>query len=65
MQSDSTTQTGPSAKEVNSAFIGMLDQGLEKQAQDAVNDYIRVKMREDGFGRRIIPPVQITNDELD
>ena len=55
----------PSAREVNAAFVGMIDQGMVKQAQDAVNDYVRVRMREDGFGRRIIPPVQITNDELD
>jgi len=55
----------PTPKQVNNAFINMLDQGLEKQAQDAVNDYIRVRMREDGFHRRILPPVQITNDELD
>lgn len=55
----------PTPKQVNSAFINMLDSGMEKQAQDAVNDYIRVRMREDGFHRRIIPPVQITNDELD
>ncbi|HUU96400.1 MAG TPA: hypothetical protein VM487_11720 [Phycisphaerae bacterium] len=55
----------PTAKEVNGAFLNMLDSGMEKQAQDAVNDYIRVRMREDGFARRILPPVQITNDELD
>lgn len=55
----------PTPKQVNNAFINMLDNGMEKQAQDAVNDYIRVRMREDGFHRRIIPPVQITNDELD
>jgi hypothetical protein len=56
----------PTAKEINSSFINMLETpGLEKQAQDAVNEYTRVRMREDGFGRRIIPPVQITNDELD
>ena len=55
----------PTPKQVNNAFVGMLEQGMEKQAQDAVNDYIRVRMREDGFHRRIIPPVQITNDELD
>lgn len=58
--------TQPSAKEVNGAFLNMLEtQGQEKQAADAVNEYIRVRMREDGFHRRIIPPVQITNDELD
>jgi len=55
----------PTAKEVNGAFLNMLESGMEKQAQDAVNDYIRVRMREDGFARRILPPVQITNDELD
>jgi len=55
----------PSSKQVNNAFLGMLENGMEKQASDAVNDYIRVKMREDGFHRRILPPVQITNDELD
>lgn len=39
--------------------------GLEKRAIDAVNDFTRTKMREDGYYRRIIPPLQITNDELD
>ena len=39
--------------------------GLEKRAIDAVNDYTRTKMREDGFYRKIIPPIQISNDELD
>lgn len=41
------------------------DPGLEKEAADAVNDFTRTKMREDGFYRRILPPVPITNDELD
>lgn len=39
--------------------------GMEKKAIDAVNDFTRTKMREDGFYRRIIPPLQISNDELD
>jgi hypothetical protein len=39
--------------------------GMEKQAIDAVNDFTRIKMREDGFYRRIMPPLQISNDELD
>lgn len=36
-----------------------------KEAADAVNDFTRTKMREDGFFRRIMPPVPISNDELD
>lgn len=41
------------------------DRGLEKEATDAVNEFTRTKMREDGFYRRIMPPIPITNDELD
>lgn len=36
-----------------------------KEAVDAVNDFTRTRMREDGFYRRIMPPIPITNDELD
>ena len=41
------------------------DAALFKDAQQAVNDFTRVKMREDGFWRKILPPVPIANDELD
>lgn len=41
------------------------DSILVKEAEDAVNDFTRTKMREDGFYRRIMPPIPITNDELD
>lgn len=36
-----------------------------KNAEDAVNAFIRVKMREDGFWRKILPPIPISNDDLD
>jgi hypothetical protein len=39
--------------------------GMEKRAIDAVNDFTRTKMREDGFYRRVVPPLQLSNDELD
>ena len=38
---------------------------MQKEAVDAINDFTRTKMREEGFLRRIIPPLQITNEELD
>lgn len=41
------------------------DRALEKQAEDAVNSFTRIKMREDGFYRRIMPPIPIGNDDLD
>jgi WD40 repeat protein len=58
----------PTPRMVNEAFIEKMASGddrLVKEAQDAINDYVRVRMREDGFWRRILPPVTITNDELD
>jgi hypothetical protein len=58
----------PTPRQVNDTVFRQLasdDSGLRKEAQDAINDYTRIKMREDGFFRRIMPPVQITNDELD
>jgi hypothetical protein len=58
--------TPAEARMVNEALFEQLGTpGLEKRAIDAVNDFTRTKMREDGFYRRIIPPLQITNDELD
>jgi hypothetical protein len=54
------------ARRVNEAFYEKLTTpGLEKQAADAVNDFTRTKIRENGFYRRIIPMVPISNDELD
>ena len=39
--------------------------GHEKTAIDAVNDFTRTRMREDGFFRKIMPPLELSNDELD
>ena len=59
----------PTKQEVqllNETLFEQLDSpGMYKQAVDAVNDFTRTKMREDGFYRRIMPPLTITNDELD
>lgn len=55
-------------KAVNQMFYDKItsdDVSLQKDAQQAVNDFTRVKMREDGFWRKILPPVPISNDELD
>ena len=59
----------PSQAEIqllNETLLSQLETpGMEKTAVDAVNDFTRTKMREDGFYRRILPPLQISNDELD
>ena len=46
-------------------FEQLNDRGMEKSAIDAINDFTRIRIREDGFARRILPPLQISNDELD
>jgi hypothetical protein len=64
----SATMTQEESKLLNEAIFEKLsshDHVLEKQAVDAVNDFTRTKMREDGFYRRIMPPIPISNDELD
>jgi hypothetical protein len=41
------------------------DNGEVKQASAAGTNMIRRRIREEGFARRIIPPVPVTNDDLD
>lgn len=46
-------------------FEALSTPGMEKTAVDAINDFTRIKMREDGFYRKIMPPLTISNDQLD
>jgi len=65
---EETIMTRDEIKALNERFmdnISSTDQGLQKQAVDAVNDFTRTKMREEGFYRQLIPMLPITNDELD
>jgi hypothetical protein len=41
------------------------DSVLRKQAQEGVEDYLRMRMYEDGFARRIQPPVKVEPADLD
>ena len=53
-------------RELNEALFTQLDDpSMQKQAVDAVNDFTRTRMREDGFFQRIMPAVTIQNDDLD
>lgn len=53
---------------INETLVTGLTSGdnfLEKEAIDGLNDYLRVTMREDGFARRLCPPVNVTSADLD
>jgi hypothetical protein len=53
---------------VNETFfekIASTDASMQKEAMDALNDFTRTTMREEGVLRRIMPPITITNDEID
>jgi hypothetical protein len=59
-------QTQVTTRERNQMLLSYLETpGLEKKAVDAVNNFTRTKMREDSFHRKLVPPTQITNEELD
>jgi hypothetical protein len=59
--------SSPSSVQVlNEELFSQLETpGMEKNALDAVNEFTRIRVREDGFYRKIIPPVQVSNDDLD
>ena len=64
----SIDQTQEDSALLNSTLMEKLasrDPAMEKEAVDAVNDFTRTKMREDGFYRRILPALPISNDQLD
>lgn len=60
--------TDPTSRITSEQFwdhISSDNPAIVKCAEDAVNAFIRVKMREDGFWRKILPPIPISNDDLD
>jgi hypothetical protein len=62
-----STQDVPT-RVLNNAFFDRImsdDASMTKSASDAVNDFTRMRVREDGIWRRILPPLTISNDELD
>ena len=50
---------------LNNAFIDKLDQGLTKEAGAAMSTFVRQKLREDGFARKIFTPMMVTASDLD
>ena len=59
------TQNDYSAMLNQTVFDQLATPGMEKTAIDAVNMFTRTKMREEGFWRKLIQPLPISNDELD
>lgn len=50
---------------MNQAFIDKIDSGLEKEASVAASAFVRQKLREDGFTRKIMEPTLVTAADLD
>lgn len=61
------TETEAQARQISQDIFARLRAGggQEKVALDMVNNFTRTRMREDGFLRKIMPAIPITNDELD
>lgn len=54
-----------SVKFLNQAFLDKIDGGLEKEASAAMTAFVRQKLREDGFTRKIMTPQLLTSSDLD
>lgn len=50
---------------LNNAFIDKMDQGLTKEAGAAMSTFVRQKLREDGFARKVFTPMMVTASDLD
>jgi len=49
----------------NESFCDMLDSdGFRKQAEAEASDYVRLKLREEGFSRKIIEPQDVTAGDI-
>lgn len=61
----SYNQETVNAQFLNQSFLSKLDSGLEKEASVAMSAFVRQKLREDGFTRKILEPTMVTAAELD
>lgn len=50
---------------MNQQFLSKVEQGMTKEAGVAMSAFVRQKLREDGFARKILPAQPITAAELD
>lgn len=50
---------------MNQSFLDKIDQGMTKEAGVAMSAFVRQKLREDGFTRKILNPIAVTAAELD
>lgn len=60
-------KTAEEIKLLNQAFCDKItsdDPGMQKQALDAVIDFTRIRIRETGFYRQVVPMLPITADQL-
>lgn len=58
----------PAIKADNETLVNSLKSAnpeIQKEASNGVNDFLRLRAREDGFARRIIPPIQVSASDFD
>jgi len=54
-----------SAQFINSNFVRKLEQGRVKEASEEGSAFIRTKLRQEAFVREVLPPVLLSDDEID
>lgn len=53
------------AQFINQSFMDKIDSGMTKEAGVAMSAFVRQKLREDGFARKLLDPMLITAADLD
>lgn len=53
------------ARVINQAFLAKCDQGLVKEASENLSFFVRDRLRETGFARRVFTPTPVSSVELD
>lgn len=53
------------AQFLNQSFLDKIDSGMTKEASVAMSAFVRQKLREDGFTRKILEPTLVTAADLD
>ena len=53
------------AQFINQSFLEKVENGMDKEASAAMSAFVRQKLREEGWTRKILTPVPLTNADLD
>lgn len=49
---------------LNERFLDLIKEGNVKQAKEAGDNFLRIRVREDGVARKVLPPLPVSNEDF-